>query len=32
MHRYTLWKCMKEFKIPTKLIYMCKTCVKETRV
>jgi len=22
---------MKEFKIPTKLIYMCKTCVQETR-
>ena len=27
----TLWKCMKEFKIPTKLINMCKTWVQETR-
>ena len=27
IHGDTLWKCMKEFKIPTKLIYMCKTCV-----
>jgi hypothetical protein len=27
----TLRKCMKEFKIPTKLINMCKTCVQETR-
>jgi len=27
IHRDTLWKCMKEFKIPTKLINMCKTCV-----
>jgi len=31
MHRDTLWKCMKEFKIPTKLINMCKTCVQEKR-
>ena len=23
-----LWKCMEEFKIPTKLINMCKTCTK----
>jgi len=27
IHRDTLWECMKEFKIPTKLINMCKTCV-----
>jgi len=31
LHRYALWKCMKEFKILTKLINMCKTCVQETR-
>jgi len=31
IHRDALWKCMKEFKIPTKLINMCKTCVKKTR-
>ena len=31
IHRDTLWKFMKEFKIPTKLINMCKTCVQETR-
>ena len=31
VHRDTLWKCMKEFKIPTKLINMCKTCVQNTR-
>ena len=31
IHRDTLWECMKEFKIPTKLINMCKTCVQETR-
>jgi len=31
IHKDTLWKCMKEFKIPTKLINMCKTCVQETR-
>ena len=24
---HTLWKCMIEFKIPTKLLNMCKTCV-----
>ena len=30
-HRETLWECMKEFKIPTKLITMCKTCVQKTR-
>ena len=27
IHSDTLWKCMEEFKIPTKLINMCKTCV-----
>jgi hypothetical protein len=31
IHRDTIWECMKEFKIPTKLIQMCKTCVQETR-
>jgi len=31
IHRDTLWECMKEFKIPTKLINMCKTCVQKTR-
>ena len=31
VHTDTLWKCMKEFKIPTELINMCKTCVQETR-
>ena len=30
-HRDTLWKCMEEFKIPKKLINMCKTCVQKTR-
>jgi len=29
--RDALWKCMKEFKIPTKLINMCKTYVQKTR-
>jgi len=29
IHRDALWKCMKEFKIPTKLINMCKTCVQK---
>ena len=29
--RDALWKCMKEFKIPIKLINMCKTCVQKTR-
>ena len=28
IHRDTLCECMKEFEIPTKLINMCKTCVK----
>jgi len=31
VHTDTLWECMKEFKIPTKLIIMCKTCVQKTR-
>jgi len=31
IHRDTLWKCMKEFKIPIKLINICKTCVQVTR-
>jgi len=26
LHRDILWECMKEFKIPTKSINMCKTC------
>jgi len=31
IHRDTLWECMKEFKIPTKLINMCKTCTKDKK-
>ena len=31
MYRYMLWKCMEEFKIPKKLINMCRTCVQKTR-
>ena len=31
IHRDTLWECMKEFKVPTKLINMCKTYVQKTR-
>jgi len=31
VHRDTLWECMKEFKIHTKLINVCKTCVQEKR-
>jgi hypothetical protein len=31
IHRDALRKCMEEFKIPTKLINMCKTCIQETR-
>jgi len=31
IHRDTLWECMKEFKIPNKLINVCKTCVQKTR-
>ena len=30
IHRDTLWECLKEFKIATKLINMCKTCVQKT--
>jgi hypothetical protein len=26
-----LWKYMEEFKIPTKLINMCKTCTKDKK-
>ena len=29
IHRDTLWECMKEFKIPAKLINMCKTCTED---
>jgi len=29
--RDMLWKCMEEFKIPKKLINMCKTYVPKTR-
>ena len=31
LHRDTLWECMKEFKIPTKLINMCKMCTKHKK-
>ena len=31
IHRDALWKCMEEFKIPTKLINMCKTCKKDKK-
>jgi len=31
IHSDTLWKCMAEFKIPSKLTNMSKTCVQETR-
>ena len=31
MTLYTLWKHMEEFKIPIKLINVCKTCVQKTR-
>ena len=31
IHRDTLWECMKEFKVPTELINMCKTYVQKTR-
>jgi hypothetical protein len=31
IHRDALQKCMIEFKIPTKLINMCKTCAQKTR-
>ena len=32
IHRDTLWKCMKEFRIPTKLINMCKIVYKRQEV
>jgi len=32
IHRDTLWECMKEFKIPTKLITMCKHVYKRQEV
>ena len=31
IHRDALWKCLKEFNIPTKLINMCKTCTKDKK-
>jgi hypothetical protein len=31
IHTDTLWKCMEKFKIATKLINICKTCVQKTR-
>ena len=31
IHRDTLWKYMEDFKIPKKLINMCRTCVQKTR-
>ena len=31
IYRDAVWKCMKEFKIPNKLINTCKTCVQKTR-
>jgi hypothetical protein len=31
IHKDMLWKCMEEFKLPTKLINMCNTCVQKTR-
>jgi len=31
IHTDTIWKCMEEFKIPTKLINICKTCIQKTR-
>jgi hypothetical protein len=30
-HRDTLWICMEEFKIPTKLTNMCETCTKDMK-
>jgi hypothetical protein len=32
IHRKTLWKCMKEIKIPKKLINVCKTLYKRLEV
>jgi len=29
--RDTLWKHMEEFKIPTKLINMCRMCTKDKK-
>jgi len=31
IHSDALWKCKKEFKIPTKLINMYKTCIQKIR-
>ena len=31
IHRDTLWKCVEEFTIPTKLINKCKTCTKDKK-
>ena len=31
IYRDAVWKCMKEFNIPNKLINTCKTCVQKTR-
>jgi len=31
IHRDALWECIEEFKMPTKLINMCKTCVQKAR-
>jgi hypothetical protein len=31
IHRDKPWECTKEFKIPTKLINMSKTCLQKTR-
>ena len=30
VHGEMLWKCMEEFKIPKKLINMCRACVQKT--
>jgi len=32
IHRDALWEFMKEFKIHTKLINMCKACVEKQEV
>ena len=31
IHRHTLWECMAEFKFPTELRNMCKTCTKDKK-
>jgi len=31
IHRETLWKCVEEFKIATKLINTCKMCTKDKK-